>query len=253
MAWPFRMLFRLVRAIDKRSRRNAKRIVTERKRPHGAPEPAPLEPIEAERGSLSAFDDLLARSSIGIVLGARGSGKTALGLRLLENVAERRPCAAIGFDRSSLPPWIEPVEAVDDVPNGSCVLVDEGGILFSSRSSMSEANRVLSELIFISRHKDLAIVFVSQNSANLEVNVLRQADYLLLKPASLLQLDFERKVVERVYKKAKPGFERHRGTPGLVYVYSDAFRGFARNELPSFWDPDLSRQFRSRSARAPKT
>lgn len=246
------MLARLIRWVHGLSRRNAKRIVAERVRPRGAPSPVPLEPVEPERGSLAAFDELLARSSIGIVLGARGSGKTALGLRLLENVAGRRPCAAIGFERASLPPWIEPVGTVDDVPNGSCVLVDEGGILFSSRSSMSEANRVLSELIFISRHKDLAIVFISQNSANLEVNVLRQADYLLLKPASLLQLDFERKVVERVYKKAKKGFERYRGTPGLVYVYSDAYRGFATNELPSFWDQDLSTQFRSRSSkRAP--
>lgn len=243
IAWPFKMLGRAIKRIHRASESNAKRVVQERQRPRTTPKPNLLEVIELEKGSISAFDRTIAKSSIGIILGARGSGKTALGLRLLENVALERPCAAIGFKTESLPRWIKPVGSVDDVPNGSCVLIDEGGILFSSRSSMSEANKVLSELMLISRHRDLSIIFISQNSSNLEVNVLRQADYLVLKPASLLQLDFERKVIEGIYRKSQKGFERHRHVEGLVYVYSDAFTGFASNALPSFWEDALSTQF----------
>lgn len=243
---PFKLIARMIRATHRASKRNAKRVVEQRQRPRGRPHTTPLKVVETEKGSIGEFERLFERSTIGIILGARGTGKTALGLRILENVAHARPCVAMGFERSSLPRWIEPVGSIDDVEDGSCVLIDEGGILFGSRSSMSEANKLLSELILISRHKDLAIVFISQNSSNLEVNVLRQADYLLLKPASLLQLDFERKIVEKVYRSAKNGFETHTGVEGLVYVYSDAFRGFARNDLPSFWDHGLSTQFKAR-------
>jgi hypothetical protein len=241
---PFRLLGRAIRAIHRASERNAKRIVTTRNKPRGKPRIDPFALVEAEKGSLGEFERVFERSTIGIILGARGTGKTALGLRILENIAHIRPCVAMGFESSSLPRWIEAITSIEEVPNGSCVLIDEGGVLFGSRSSMSEANKLLSELILISRHKDLAIVFISQNSSNLEVNVLRQADYLLLKPASLLQLDFERKIIEKVYRSAKDGFEKHKTVIGLVYVYSDAFSGFARNSIPSFWGDDLSKQFK---------
>jgi hypothetical protein len=241
---PFRMFAALIGAVHRMSERNAKRMVAQKNRPRGKPRIDPLALVEAEKGSLGEFERVFERSTIGIILGARGTGKTALGLRILENIAHVRPVVAMGFERSSLPRWIEPIASIEAVPNGSCVLIDEGGVLFGSRSSMSEANKILSELILISRHKDLAIVFISQNSSNLEVNVLRQADYLLLKPASLLQLDFERKIIEKVYRSAKEGFEEHRRVEGLIYVYADAFRGFARNTIPSFWGEDLSKQFK---------
>ena len=233
-------------ATHRLSARNAKVVVEAHRRPRGRPKPAAFSLVEAEKGSVVAFEEVFSRSTIGIVLGARGTGKSALGLRILENVAPLRRCVAMGFEKSSLPRWIDPVGSIEDIPQGSCVLIDEGGVLFSSRSSMSDANKLLSDLILISRHKDLAIIFISQNSSNLEVNVLRQADYLLLKPASLLQLDFERKIVEKVYRAAKKGFEKHQGTPGLTYVYSDAFCGFIANDLPSFWRDELSKQFRKR-------
>lgn len=228
------------------SAQSAKTIVEQSRRPRGKPKAVSFSLIEAEKGSLADFERVFERSTIGIILGARGTGKSALGLRILENIVSERPCVAMGFAKSSLPRWIEPIGSVDEIPESSCVLIDESGILFSSRSSMSDANKLLSELILISRHKDLAIVFISQNSSNLEVNVLRQADYLLLKPASLLQLDFERKIVEKVYRAAKIGFEKHRGTPGLTYVYADAFCGFVSNPLPSFWSDKVSKQFRRR-------
>lgn len=246
IAWPFRMIARAIKTIHKASETRAKRVVRERQRPRAKPKDVPLVLVDKQKGSVASFEKLVARSSIGIILGARGSGKTALGLRMLENVAAARPCAAMGFKTESLPRWITPVDSVDDVPNGSCVLIDEGGIAFSSRSSMSEANKLLSELMLISRHRDLSIIFISQNSSNLEVNVLRQADYLVLKPASLLQLDFERKVIEKIYREAEDGFEKHRDVEGLVYVYSDAFRGFAKNALPSFWGESLSTQFKEK-------
>ncbi|PIT85258.1 hypothetical protein COU36_04305, partial [Candidatus Micrarchaeota archaeon CG10_big_fil_rev_8_21_14_0_10_59_7] len=128
-------------------------------------------------------------------------------------------------------------------PNGSVLLADEGGISFSSRESMSDANRLLSKLLFIARHKDISILFISQNSANIEVNTIRQADYLLLKRPSLLQKDFERGKIRDVYGDVADDFKKLGGDRGLVYVYSDSFRGFASNALPSFWSERASKAF----------
>jgi hypothetical protein len=206
--------------------------------------------IQKLEGDYGAWEKLVldSESKIGIIVGARGSGKTAFGMKVLENVyaKKKRACVALGFDKTTLPSWIEVVDSVDSIRNNSFVLIDEGGILFSSRKSMSNPNKLLSDLLLISRHKNLSILFIAQNSSNLDVNIIRQADYLVLKPSSLLQKDFERKIIKDIYTSVKEEFDNLKEEKGVSYIYSDAFRGFVKNELPSFWSTNLSKSFKDK-------
>ena len=205
------------------------------------------------QGNLADFEEKLLspKSTIGLVLGARGSGKSALGMRILENLAATggRKACAMGFDESALPEWIHPVHSAEGVPNGAFVLIDEGGITFSSRESQSAANKILSSLLLVARHKDLSVLFISQNSANLEINTIRQADYLLMRKPSLLQQEFERKKIGKIYEEISAQFAGLGGSGSYsTYVYSDEFRGFAANELPGFWSQKASKSFASYKA-----
>ena len=109
---------------------------------------------------------------------------------------------------------------------------------------MDEINKLLSDLILVARHKNLSILFISQNSSNLDVNILRQADFLILKPSSLLQRDFERKIIRKIYEEVEDSFEKFSENLGLTYIYSSDFRGFISNPLPSFWKTSISKSFR---------
>src|SRR3989344_2458956 len=200
--------------------------------------------FEREKGDLNKWENNLgSKSKIGIILGARGSGKSAFGIKLLENIyaKTKRKCYAMGFKRDEMPSWVEVVENIEEINNDSIVLVDEGGVLFSSRRAMTNANKILGDLILISRHKNLTILFISQNSSNLDVNIIRQADFLVLKPSSLLQKDFERKIIKDLYDKTANNFERYKEKTGITYLYSDDFNGFITNSLPSFWSEKISR------------
>lgn len=235
----------------------AARSAREAGRPRAKAAYSPLVLQKKSAGELGQFEEkiLSSRSAIGLIIGSRGSGKSALGMRLLENVSAKtgRTVCAMGFDEPSLPSWIKCVASVEEVQNGSAVLVDEGGIAFSSRSSQSSANRLLSSLILVARHKDLSVLFISQNSANLEVNAIRQADFLLLRKPSLLQKEFERRKIAEIYDEIGPGFS---GLPqqgrNSTYVYSDEFSGFVSNELPSFWSQRLSKSYASFSPKQAK-
>lgn len=187
-------------------------------------------------------------SKIGIILGARGTGKTAFGMKFMENTRAKykKKCFALGFDANEMPSWIKAVQDVKEIENNSFVLIDEGGILFSSRNSMSNANKLLSELILIARHKNLSILFISQNSSNLDINILRQADFLVLKPSSLLQKEFERKIIQKIYDVADSDFEKLKDKKGLTHIYSNDFVGFVSNPLPSFWGENISKSFRQK-------
>lgn len=227
-------------------KKEAKRV--EKVRPKVKASYTPLKEIKKIAGDVSRFESYLLKkdSLIGIILGARGSGKSAMGMKLLENFQSRsrKNAYAMGFRREDLPSWINVVENVSQIENDSVVLIDEGGIAFSSRKSMSDANQLLSELLMIARHKNLTILFITQNSSNIEVNVLRQADFLLMKPSSLLQKDFERKKIKDIYEKVAEDFEKMGADPGLAYIHSDRFQGFVSNELPSFWSQKVSKSFK---------
>lgn len=225
-----------------------KQGVTKTNRPHSKPTYQSLVLQKQLAGNLLEFEDKLlsSKSTIGLILGARGSGKSALGMRILENISakSKRKVCAMGFEENTLPDWIRFVNNIEEIPNGYVVLVDEGGIFFSSRSSQSSANKILSSLLLVARHKDISVLFISQNSANLEINTIRQADYLLLRKPSLLQKEFERKKIGQIYDEVCTQFAEL-ADKGLysTYIYSDEFRGFVTNELPSFWNQKTSKSF----------
>jgi hypothetical protein len=240
--WALKKIYRMVSktAIEK---------VQENKKPKTQASYLPFEIKNTVSGEFNKFESMLlnSKSSIGIILGARGTGKSALGMRIIENVKAKnnRPVAAMGFLNESLPSWIKAVEKIKEIQNNSFVLVDEGGIIFSSRESMSDANKVLGELLLIARHKDLSVLFISQNSANLDINAIRQSDYLLLRKSSLLQKDFERKKIQQVYEKAQPLFEEYGAEKQkITYIYSDEFEGLIENDLPSFWSEKASKAYK---------
>ena len=66
-------------------------------------------------------------SQIGIILGARGTGKTAFGVKFLENLHAKygKRCFGMGFVKSEMPAWIEVVDDINDIENDSVVLIDE--------------------------------------------------------------------------------------------------------------------------------
>ncbi len=205
----------------------------------------PLKDIKTISGDLLKFENNLYKkdSSVGLILGARGSGKSALGLKIAENFASKtkRSVCTIGFTKKDLPRWIKVIENPEQIENDSFVLIDEGGIFFSSRDSMKEANKIVSKIILLARHKNLSILFITQNSSNIEINTIRQSDYLMLKPSSLLQLDFERKKIKDIYLEVQKEFEKYKTEQGLFYLYSDEFKGFVSNDLPSFWSKRISK------------
>lgn len=245
--WVFKKLFSF---LFSRGKSFAQRTAVEGKKPKANAVFQPLSELKNISGDSNEFQQKLlsSKSLIGIIIGARGSGKSALGLRLLENArAKGRAVAAMGFSEETLPSWINCVSDLNSVKNGAFLLVDEGGILFSSREAFSDANKLLSALLLISRHKDLSVLFISQNSSNLDVNTLRQADYLLLRRPSLLQKDFERKIIQKIYEEQSGNFKELGDY--VTLVYSDWFKGFVQSELPSFWSEAASKSFKNYKAK----
>lgn len=183
-------------------------------------------------------------SLISLIFGKRGSGKSALGFRLLENIHNKtgRKCFVLGVSQENMPEWISPIEKIEDAPQSSAVLVDEGAVAFNARESMSKANKGLAGILAVARHKNLTVFFITQNTGMIDKNVLKLSDMLLVKQGSLLQLEMERPEIRKFYEKAEASFKKLEGDKRqYVYLIDGDFEGTVSHSLPSFWTESLSR------------
>lgn len=205
----------------------------------------PLNVLEAISGDYQVSEKRIHNDSlISLIFGKRGSGKSALGFRLLENIHNKtgRKCFVLGVNQENMPEWISPIEEIDDAPQGSVVLVDEGAIAFNARESMSKANKGLAGILAIARHKNLTVFFITQNTGMIDKNVLKLSDMLLVKQGSLLQLEMERPEIRKFYEKAEASFQKLEGDKRqYVYLIDGDFEGAVSHSLPSFWTESLSK------------
>lgn len=209
---------------------------------------AAFDVVKEEKGGYQEFyDKIIGNSLIMLVTGKRGSGKTALGMKFLELFRKetKRKCYVLGYSSTRLPFWIKKTDSIEKIPNNSTVLFDEGAVLFSARESMKNINKELGKIMAVARHKNLTLILITQNSAMIDLNVLRLADLLLLKEPSLLQSKFERKALKDIYEVVSPKFKDLENKKAHFYVWGDDFQGMLRYSLPMFWNDKISKSFRN--------
>jgi archaellum biogenesis ATPase FlaH len=202
--------------------------------------------VKKTTGNYEDFKKRLKTSSlIMLITGKRGSGKTALGFKFLDVLAGKRNAFYLG--EGKFPGFIKKVSDVKDVKNDSILLVDEAAISYSSRNSMKESNKTLSEIMTIARHKNLSLIIITQNSAMIDLNIMRLADTIIFKEPSLLQSRFERKSISDLFKKADEEFKKINSKEKLkdFYVIDDEFEGMLSFSLPEFWNEKISKSYAS--------
>ena len=153
--YPFLGLYLFIRYILRKWRERVKirkeqktKKEIEKQKPKTSAKYDGFKEILLKKGKLEDFESKLFsnKSIIGLILGARGTGKSALGMRLLENFHSKtnQKAYALGFKEEALPSWIKVVTNIDQIENDAVILIDEGGIEFNSRNAMSNANKILS-------------------------------------------------------------------------------------------------------------
>jgi hypothetical protein len=214
------------------------------------------------------WEDILVEPFVGLILGQRGGGKTALGHQLLEVFGEGRDRDAyiLGFPdhlRDELPEWIEvlpPSTGRENWPENSVVLIHEAHQLLHARRSMDGANIEIDELVTVSRHRDSDIIFETQQSQRLDRNAVTSVDAIIFREPALMQADFERSGMKKIVRAADDYFEQFVDTVESddytfreksdeakkhAYVHSGRFVGGYPHEigLADHWSEDISKAY----------
>jgi len=190
--------------------------------------------------------DVAPHPSVILILGRRGSGKSALGYRLLESFRFRAVPYVVGAPagaRKLLPDWLGVVQKFEEVPPRAIALVDEAYLQHHARDSQSVRNKAISRLINLTRQKNQSILFVAQEARQVDRNIVSSADVIAFKEPASFQIEFERPQLRRIAERAKAEFEKLAGDkPRWAYVVAPGsdFSGMIPNSIPTFWSRSLS-------------
>lgn len=184
-----------------------------------------------------------------VIGGGRGSGKSALAYKLLEQERSLHPPFVVNPPAKAarlLPEWIGIVNSIEDIPPGSTALVDEAYIQYHSRDSHAANRPELALALNLARQRNITLIFVAQELRQIDKNIVSVADVIVFKQPAALQLEFERPEIRKIAEPAAAEFasvEGDRRRWSYVFAPHADHAGLIRNSLPSFWTPSLSRAF----------
>jgi hypothetical protein len=219
--------------------------------------------------SAPTWRNILDEPFVVAILGRRGSGKTALGHRLLEEY---------GLDATGVSPYVmgfpnsQARLLPDDMgildvgipyemwPDDSVVLITEAHHIAHARRSMSVENLELDTLITLSRQKNTSIIFDTQYARRLDVSATMGANGIIFRYPSLMAEDFERSQMRSLVREAKESLDSYITESGdgdytyrepsdelkrHAYIVSEKFRGEYPHEirLPTYWGEKISSAF----------
>ena len=197
---------------------------------------------------------ILGSPSITVLFGDQGEGKTATGMKVLEEAHKKGlKCYIVGIPEAKwhlLPEYIIPVKHLNDVEDGAAVFVDESYLLAHARESSKISNKVLAKVLGLARQKDWTLVFATHSSMKLDKSVIAESTNQFFKRQSPMRVSFERKQLKTMATQAYYFFRKKKAqgknTKAWGFIFSDRFsqgKVAVNYSLPTFWTEDISKAF----------
>ena len=196
-----------------------------------------------------------------VINGHRGEGKSALGWWLAQKMQQKtgKKVAAMGmpaeaqrvfpkrgFGRGGIQ-FVNDLEAISNL-KPSIIICDEASFLANARSAMSKTNKDWLKLINICRHKDHLLIFIHQQSRQLDVQIMMDADLVMMKRPTQLHLRGARAEFAPEIEEAYDLFAEMRGnTKKKVYVvdYHYGAKAMLPAGIPTWWNDKVSKAYSS--------
>ena len=203
--------------------------------------------------------DKMPRTGIILVTGFRGEGKTAMSWWLADRLRKAKgyPSRVVAYGLPAtglklLRKWGQNAASSPDqlaALKPSIIVADEAAFSANARRSMSEDSVQLMKLFAICRHKGHLMIFISQTSRQVDIQIVEQADLVLMKKPSALQGKTARKELKEQTHGAFAALADKVDSRAWVYAYdpqTDAAK-VLKSSKPTWWTEKLSTMYEGAS------
>jgi len=190
------------------------------------------------------------------IMGHRGQGKSALAWHIADTYRKKagypRGVAAYSFPPEAikaLPKWITHVDSTSEISalkKPHIIVIDESVFHVNSRRSQSTENLDFTKLLAVVRHKGHLLIFISQTSRQVDIQVIEGFDLVLMKAPSLLQVRTAREQLKPEITEAFNLFSAMRGdTRKKVFMFDPHNGGTAMlpASMPTWWTQRVSKAY----------
>ncbi len=185
------------------------------------------------------------KSKIVLIVGGRGSGKTATALWLAEQIKKERPVYVCGnaIKSEDLPEWIKTEQDAVNTPVGSLVILDEAGIVVSARESNQKSSIILTKHLLTLRHENKSIIFMTQHTKIADVNLSRLAEIIMFKQPITSMFDTERGSNVKNWHNLLIKVLMPTSKKETLFIMNKRIMKFYQ-PLPTFWSDIISKSWR---------
>jgi len=197
--------------------------------------------------------DIIKPSTVSVILGRKGMGKSALAYYLTELTSIEYGLLPVVVnlpeEKRHLLPNNFVIKLLDDVKHleDSVVIIDEGTTMLPAGQRKLE--ELVKGFVALSRQRNQIVLFIFHSSSDVGSRILRGMDVILVKEPSRRQIQFGSKDnwFGELLTEAKDNFKTIEKTGGdkRGYTFIDSeepdFRSLMPNNLPSFWSNELSK------------
>jgi hypothetical protein len=212
-----------------------------------------------ERGRRAMSWANVPQNGVILVTGFRGEGKTALSWWLADTLRQTpgypSQVVAYGLHQDAvaeLPRWsrketVSNPSEVSALKKSSIIIVDEAVFSANARRAMSDENLDWMKLFAITRHKGHLLIFISQTSRQVDIQLVDQADWLLMKKPSMLQVKIARSELRSQLEEAFLELDKKRDSRKWVYAYNPKTDSgkLLKSSMPLWWTAKLSKAYSS--------
>jgi len=196
--------------------------------------------------------DLIRPTTVSLILGSKGAGKSGLGYLLLDKLSKSHSLLPIAVNLPREKQYLLPnhytIKTLEELKHtqDAIALIDEGTTMMPAGQRKLE--EMVKSFVALSRQRHQIIIFIFHASSDVGSRILRGVDAILLKEPSLRQIQYGSKdaFCRALLTEAKERFKSlaDMGEDTRKYTYVDCekppYRGMVKNELPEYWTEELS-------------
>lgn len=193
---------------------------------------------------MNAWKKISPHPSVTLILGDVRTGKTTAACSLIDYYKRQGLKIYMAADKAivkKFPKWFKHTNPrKPTVKPNSVIFVDDAHQYFYARD-WKEGHAKLLDFIARARfHIGSSIVYTTQQSRVLDINLTGMVNTYIFKRPSRLQLKFERKEVKELFEKATEELKTKNFNVKWAYVDSNEFEGLLKIQKPSWYTHAMS-------------